>query len=401
MSTEVRVNGNTFNLFTQWDVSDSLDDFSRGCRFTTTEPVNGDSFVKIGDLVEVYADTVKIVTGYVEKISEAETNNSHTVSYNLRSKTADIIDSSVPDNVKSIRNVSTFRNLCNQVISGLGLDIQVVDNVGARFNDKLKAGEIGQSAADFLQEYARKVQVFLNSDGDGNILLRQPAGTLQTILLEGRPNANIIEAKVDLDYSKRYNKYIVRSTGTLAGRRRNAPLTAVGRAFDNEIRSTRTFEKIAESPMSSAECQKAAAEEANIRRTRSFRYTAKIAGYSANGELWEVGKFVKVVDETRGVQGTYVIKDIQYAYSEAGEFTTMVLTYSDAYTATDNPTELTTRTSTNAEPYTVVYGDTLSQIAARNNTTVDEIASINPAIVDVDKIQAGQVIQIPVTGGNN
>lgn len=45
-------------------------------------------------------------------------------------------------------------------------------------------------------------------------------------------------------------------------------------------------------------------------------------------------------------------------------------------------------------PYTIAAGDTLSGIAAKNNTTVSELASAN-GITDPNKIQAGATINIP------
>ncbi len=47
---------------------------------------------------------------------------------------------------------------------------------------------------------------------------------------------------------------------------------------------------------------------------------------------------------------------------------------------------------------TVVYGDTLREIAARCNTTVAEILALNPAITNRNLIRVGQVINLPNAG---
>lgn len=44
--------------------------------------------------------------------------------------------------------------------------------------------------------------------------------------------------------------------------------------------------------------------------------------------------------------------------------------------------------------YIVKKGDTLSQIAAKYNTTVNEIAKLNN-IVDVNRISVGQALKLP------
>lgn len=402
MSVEVRVNGQSYDLFKQVDISTSLDNFSNEARIITTEPVNDSSFLTINAFIEIYLDGIQKVAGYAEKITDSESNTGHDISYGIRDAVMDIIDSTVPDNVKTLKNVTTFKQLCELVVSGLGAnEISVIDDVGAQLVGELKAASVGQNANDFLQGYARAAQVFLNTDGKSNILIRRPQGTLQTILLQqvGGNNNNILNSDIDLDYSKRFGKYIVRSNPSVAADKKTDNLNQAGVVIDGEIRASRVFEKIAETPMTAEQCKQAAAEEANVRRLRSFNYSCKVVGFSANGELWEDGRLVRVQDDKKGVKGIFVIKGCSYNSSGAGEFTTMSLTYSDAYTNEPELNPVAQRTSKNAVTYTVVSGDTLSGIAARNNLTVQDLTAINPQIQNPSLIQEGQVINIPVTGG--
>lgn len=396
MSLEIKVNDENFNLFKQVDISRSLDDFSGEARFITSEPVNDRSFVKINDEIQILLDGIPVITGYVDTISDSESDTGHDISYTVRDKVQDIIDSTVPDNVKTVKNTKKFSKLCELIINGLGMDIDVIDDVGAEFGEKLKAAEVGQNAAEFLQEYARKVQVFLNTDGGGNILIRRPEGTLKTYLLSvvNGNNNNIISSNIELNYKKRYNKYTVRSNANATEDGDTEELNQVGVAFDDEIRAERIFEKVSESPMTAQECAKAAEEEANIRRLKSFSYTCTVAGYSANEELWQIGKLVNVQDEKKGVIGKFAIRGITYKYSESGELTTIDLTYSDAYQVEANLSASKKRESEMASTYTIQSGDTLSDIAQKNNLTVSELLSINPQITNPDAIQEGQVINL-------
>ena len=68
-------------------------------------------------------------------------------------------------------------------------------------------------------------------------------------------------------------------------------------------------------------------------------------------------------------------------------------------TATPSPTPTSALAATpTTEPagrsYTVLEGDTLSAIAARFDTTVDEIVALNPGL-DPDFLSTGQVLKIP------
>jgi LysM repeat protein len=53
------------------------------------------------------------------------------------------------------------------------------------------------------------------------------------------------------------------------------------------------------------------------------------------------------------------------------------------------------RAATDPPTYTVVRGDTLSGIARRHQTTVEEILRLNPAVTHPDRISVGQVLRMP------
>jgi len=353
MSITVRVNGNPFDLFKKVSGSSSIDNFTSEAQITVTEQVNNQSFIISGDLVQISLDGFPKITGWAEKATDSEDTGSHDVSFRVRDKTADIIDSTVPDNVKVLKGIKKFSQLCELVVTGLKLDMKVIDEVGATFSDDLKAAKVGQNAFEFLQEYARKVQVFLTTDGEGNILITRPKLTLKTWLVNipGSPQTNILKSTFLLDDSKRYNKYTVRSNNNVTAKRKiKGNLNNKGVAFDTEIRESRIYEKIAESPMTSAQCKKAAEEEANIRRARAFSYDCSTAGFSANGELWDDGKFVNVKDEKKQVIGKFLIQST--SFTTGGEIMSFKLTVPDAYTVVASPTAQTKAIAKPATTYT-------------------------------------------------
>lgn len=52
-------------------------------------------------------------------------------------------------------------------------------------------------------------------------------------------------------------------------------------------------------------------------------------------------------------------------------------------------------------PYTIQTGDTLSQIALNNNTSVTKLMNMNPSITDPNKIYAGSSLNLGLAGGPN
>ena len=404
MAAEIRVNGKTFNLFKQIDGQTSIDTFAREIRIVASQPENNRSPLLINDFIEVFRDGIRDFTGHIEDIDDGESRSSHDISYRARSLVADLIDSSVPDNVKNLEGVKKYSELVQLCIDGLGLTgtIKVIDQVGAIFPDskKIKAAASGDSCGGFLQENARIVQVFLNDDGDGNVVIRRPTGQLKTIVqnVPGAENNNIKKSNIKIDYRQRFNRYTIYSNSSLASDSATVnDLNNAGTAIDNEIRKTRIYEKLADKPMTPDQCKRAAEEEANIRRGRSFSYTAEIAGFSANGELWEPGPEVKVKDIGKGVQGIFLLNSVTWSFGGGGEIINLQITLPDKTTVQPNPTPVTQRIVQPSITYGVKSGDTLSEIAQNFGVSLESLVASNPQIENPNLIFPDQQLSIPNT----
>ena len=336
---KVEINGKTFDLFKQVDVSISLDNFAREGQIIVTEPPDDTYSLKLNDEIKIYFDEILVLTGYLEDMSDSEDNSNHDITYNLRDKVCDLIDSSIPEKLYTVKGVKKLKELIERAISGLGLDIKVIDDRNVDLDNSDKAGEIGQLCGTFLMEYARANQSILNSDADGNVWIRKTgtdANKLKTYLIEevnGKYN-NILSSALSVSNKDRYHKYIVRSnqnTNTKAKDGKWSYSSVKGEITDDEVRKSRIFEKISEKPMTADQCKEAAKEEANLRRIRGFNYSCSVVGFSANNELWFPGFITKLVDQKKGLSGDFLIKDVQFTYSGEGEMTSMTLTYPDAY----------------------------------------------------------------------
>ncbi len=406
MAAEIRVNGVTYKRFKQIDISRGIDTFAGEVRILVSQAQNNNSIIKVQDLVEIFFDGIQVFSGYIEKINDTEDRRNHDISYRARDTVSDLIDSEVPDNVMTVENVRTMKDLVQLCIDGRGLTdiISVIDNVGVSFSDteEFKAAEQGQTIGDFLEDNARQVQIFLNTDGKGNVVINRPSGKLKTLLknVPGDVNNNIKNSSFEIDYSQRFNKYTVYSNSSLASD--SATINDInnkGEAFDSEIRKSRTWSKIAENPMTSKQCKAEAEEEANIRRARSFSYSCEVAGFSANGELWEPGKGVTVKDVTKGISGSFQTNKITWTFGGGGELTKIDVTLPDKLTVEAQPTVQIERESLPSSTYGIKQGDTLSQIALNFGVKLSELVQANPQIENPDLIFPDQQIQIPVTEG--
>jgi prophage tail gpP-like protein len=400
---ELRVNGQTFRRFKSAGGVFSNDTFAGEFSITTSPAPNNNSFLKLNDFVEIFLDGIQKHSGYLESVEDSESKTGHDIKFVGRDSVSDLIDSSVPENVKSLEGVLKFSELVQLCIDGLGLtdQIKVIDEVGATFgdSDKLKAASTGQTCGEFLSDNARIVQVFLNTDGRGNVLIRRAGGRLKTTLqlVDGAINNNIKSSNFKLDLKDRFYKYVIYSNSSLTSDSATInDLNNKGEAFDNEIRKSKVFEKISDKPMTSDQCKSAAEEEANIRRGRSFSYDCDIAGFSANGELWEPGLLVPVKDDERGVKGIFQTSTVRWSWSGSGEVVNIAITYPDKGLVEPDLSPALEKTTQGSSTYTVVKDDTLSQIAVDFGVKLSDLVAVNPQIENIDLIYPGQGINIPV-----
>lgn len=118
---------------------------------------------------------------------------------------------------------------------------------------------------------------------------------------------------------------------------RRSRVATRGTAFDNSVPPGSVHHEIAEHQCDDDECQRLANWKANKTRAESFFYSCRVAGFIADGEPWEAGWLVDVIDEVANVDSTLLIKSVEYlsAKDNRGLVTDEVIltmTLPDAYT---------------------------------------------------------------------
>jgi len=361
MANEVflEVNGISFEGFLSVSVSRSIETISGTFNFVATVDSNNSFPFNVGDPVTVKLDQTPVINGYIEKIDVQYGAQAHTITVSGRDKTADIIDSSIDENL-TFEGTITLQQIITNVLGSLGItDISVIDESGGidPFTDKEReAGGIGLPAFEFIEKYARKRQVFLTTDGDGNIVITRASGNaISTELLNELRGAsnNILSANCSFDFSQRFNKYIAKSQlnpsivgndGTTTDS--TALVNQKGEATpDSEIRSTRQLVFNAETSTPSQTAADRATWEANIRRARSVIYQTTVFGFvaQADGLVWQPNYLVKINDQFADVNAQMLIKSVTYNKSLQGTTTTIDFVVKDAYTlqAEQNAVEAT------------------------------------------------------------
>ena len=354
---EIRHNGIAYTLWETATFNRSLDNNCGQFSLTSSNPFNQSYPLRIGDRVQFIVNGVSVINGFIDKITASGDMEGHRLNIAGRDKVSDLIDSSVPDSVKSMKGPISLKAMAERIISALGASIKVVDDTGgieAFGADELQAAESGQKCMEFLVSFARKRQVYLITNGNGDLVIFKPRSQkVRTQLLhlhDGATN-NVKTAELDLDISARFNKYVVRSQKNVAADPfegvSKSSVSVTGTAIDPEIRESRYLEIQGEQAMSSSEGGERAKEESNLRRAKGLTYTATLHGDSQNdGSPWDIGFLVDAFDDYNGVRGELLMFAIATSVDlSSGSVTTIGCSPADAYRAIAKPSRKTRRKS--------------------------------------------------------
>lgn len=353
----LEVNGIEYDYWVDAAVDIRMDALCRHFSFTSAQLTGQALPFKGGEPCRVLDGSDVLMTGYIEKVDVTYSGNSHRVALSGRDKTGDLVDSTLRA-VGDYNPPISLKRVIELAIADIGADIGVVDQVQpAQFKKSadIVAPEPAQNAFEFIEKLARKRQVLLSSDGDGNVTIIQgttterSAGALQNKI--GADDNNVKSARASYDLSGRFRNYTSASSMNplaLASAGATAPTDVVnqkGSATDADIRVGRQMIVQGESPMSASDNNPRAQWEANIRKIRGQSYSVVVQGFreTADGALWGVNRLVSVVDDFAGIAGDQhiagdmLISAVSFSLSDQnGSETALTLVPPNAYSLERN-----------------------------------------------------------------
>jgi len=344
----LEIEGTEFTGFQEATLSKSFDSASAQFTATISSTLPIENPIKVGNSVRVLVDGFIALTGFVDRLDSDFSSDDHTITVRGRDKTADLIDSTISEDI-SVSTPTTLTKLAKQVISNIGSDIEVVSYIPDEtfdIDDNLTA-QTGESAFDFIEGYCRKLQVIATTDGLGRLIFTRASSTNKAAVMlinqkDGTQN-NVLRGSFYVDHSQRYHTYTILSQGNAIGEINldldlASPADMANRSFtvtDTEIRSSRVFNKNSEKSANQDQCEAECKWNTNIKRARSFAYTATVAGHvmSPNTDIWRTNVVVHVIDDFADLPSAYLlISDLTFNYSEEGSTTDITCVTSDAFT---------------------------------------------------------------------
>lgn len=345
MTIELQVAGKQYTQFTSAVVGIRLDALSNTFEFQATSQDGAPLPFIGGEACKIIVDGEVVLTGFIEIVEVDYDAGTHNIAIAGRDKTGDLLDSTL-DSISDINAPITLKQLVERIISEIGVDISVIDNLNPeQFNkaEDIASPEPGQNAFAFLEQYSRKRQALLSSNGDGNIVITRSSGTFINAPLRhviGSDNNNIIRGNVSYDTTGRYNVYKFASALNavalvFAGK---TPISSLvdqkGQTTDPDIRSGRQLILISEEAFSDSQNEKRSQWEANIRKSRGRVYSVVVDGFTnATGALWDVNTVVSVVDDFSRIDARMLVNSVTFNFDlDTGSTTTLGLVDENAYT---------------------------------------------------------------------
>lgn len=346
----LEVNGETFEGFTEISVIRSIGAISGSYSFGVTSSKKISLPIQEGQACRVLIDETPVINGYVETIPIEYDSQSHTIQISGRDKTMDVIDSSSV--VKELSGTLSFQAAIRQVLDGNGLqDIDIINQVSGLepFKDgDIESAEVGESVFEYIEKYARKRQVLLTGDGNGNIVITRSGTANATTALLNVVNGtnNILSASGQYSGTDLFNKYIVRSqqnpvalenAGNIAT---SEIVNQSGTVTDSNVRATRILEIRPDQAGSSEDSKQFATWTRNIRRSKAFSYTAVVQGHyqdEAKTRLWIPNEIVSINDDFMGMNSQLnakmLIDTVEYRQNlDSGTTTAITCVDKNAYT---------------------------------------------------------------------
>lgn len=354
MTLTLEVEGQEFDNFESARVSYSMREGSGTFSFKMASDAPTSFPIKAGNSVKVLADGATVLTGFIDDVSVRFDSKSHEIIAEGRSRTLDIIDSSLdelnftaPISLKSVAEKIIEKVYAVSAAPSSPAEPPKVINQVSDLEDfkkgELIAVEAGQNAFDLIEQYCRKRQVLITTNFDGDVVLTrniEQDNGLKLINIVNSPENNIKQGLMSSGISRRYNSYKVKSQTNMSafnliGGSTDAKQASdkTGEVIDGTIRSSRKLVIVSENAEDDDNALQRATWEANIRRTESFFYEATVFGHTNdNGLPWNVNELIRVTDQFSDIDALLLIERVDMSYDNTnGSETRLAMVVQDAF----------------------------------------------------------------------
>lgn len=318
--------GMVYEHFTQVEVTRSVKEmagkFSLHVSDRFSGGLNGPSYnqtraIREGDPCQIFYSGIPVLAGHVDAVNPRYSKKQHSVSIHGRSKTGDLCDSSVDEEIPGgeMRDV-TLDQVARKASGNFGVGVKVEADVKDRF-DQVRV-QPGETVHRFLERYARPGAVSLTDDQMGNLRLFQAkGGGVVATLIEG---VDIEEASAMLRMDGRHSKYTAKGQDRGSDREYGKPVAQRrAKAKDGAVKRHRPLTLLNETKTSKPNAKNRAAWEASQRAGESCRAEVKLTGWGPGpGSIWMPGDNVMLISPMLYVERILTVQNVVLTQSRSG-----------------------------------------------------------------------------------
>lgn len=346
---KIEVNGVLYKNFKRATFNESMIEFTNEATFTVALDGNETAPFLIGSECKVYVDDQKVITGKIYDANLEYENQAHNLEYIIRDKTADLSDSDL-DNINDLSGSLSLIKIIEKIIQHLGADITVVNDYPELKNFDADSSDIkpsfGMNAFDYIDSLARKRQVLLSTNSEGQIQIFRNSGSVMSGRLQNsiskdkKDGNNIKSASFSKSLSNEFNKYVVRSQlGTAAskspfgsGISNKSLVDQSGVYIDDNTAIGRQRCIISEQSATSEDNIERAKWEYDFATANSTSYNVTIQGHSIEGQIYKSNNLIQLIDDYARLNDKFLIKSVSMDYDvESGSNTTLELVDKNAF----------------------------------------------------------------------
>jgi len=296
------------------EVSRSIESFCGAFSFDLKVGID----CKRNDEVDIFSNYERVMTGIIEDISNPREKENFSIRISGRDRTGVLIDSYMKPRQYRQKN---FNALIRAVLQDNNYNFKIIQDVPVlKLIDKIEDGG-SEKIFDFLDSYAKKAQVLLLTNENGNIVITREGGELATNTLI---DSNILNSTLSVDSSEKY-KYIdvYGSLKTEYNSKRTSQRASI---INNLATGNKRVIIRVDSNSSYKSLQSLANWYKNVKEAKGARYECVVSGHYQKGSLfeenlWKPNSIVNLIDDARNISGTFLIQGVKYRTTIEGNYT--------------------------------------------------------------------------------
>jgi len=335
MGITLAANGKQYSAWESISVTASIAEAARSFSIELAEDdltlIEDPHWIAPGDHVDIFADGILILSGYVNEYKASFSATSHTVTVTGRSKAQDAIDCSITHKTGRFENL-TVAQIASELASDIGLSITTDQTLAKIVKFQINQGETIFRAIDRL---ARIHGLAVMGVADGGMKITKASGdSYKTHLQQG--NAPLLAATATVSDVKKFSQIEVKSQLS-ASKDRFGTRAAheVSRVLDAAVKRFRPRVVIMESASSSAEAASRADWHARRMAGASTKIECECQGFHLGTELFEPNKRVYIESAMLKVDNEMLIESVVYSQDASGSKTKLSLVPAKAWTDKD------------------------------------------------------------------